>query len=898
MDALMARLRAFVRSVRAGLFGRAARDAELDDELAAFVDQLTDRYEAQGLSPDDARRAALLATGGVTQVKEATRDAWLDRYSQAFDREMKYALRGLRRSPAFVVIAVLTLGIGVGGATAIVSVISAVLLQPLPAVARPDELFTIERVMPKGSLDDFSYADYIDFRDRSTSINGLAAYNGTSIAIDHPRAGKSRVWISYVSDNFFTVLGVRAYAGRLFDSGEVGRYSGPPVVVIGYDLWKNRFKADSSVLGSTMRIGDQVVTIIGIAPEGFVGTMRLHPMEVWIPFVAFNRITRLPDDELHDRAYTMMRTIGRRAPGATLADVRRDIGAISDHLAVTYPEDKNRGVRIFEGTGMTDGERADVKRTPRLLAIAMLLLLLIACANVAGLTLVRAAAKRRELATRLALGASRASLVRQLAIEAAIVAMLSGIVGIAIAQILTRTAVVMKTVVSVRGIEYALDWRTLGGSLTLTGVVALLVATVPAFQVSRTDIGILMKDGAGGAIRSRSRAQRLLVVGQVAASLIMLGSAAVLFAAFRRTLHIDPGFDSTGLKWVMVRTDKFDTTAQRRFVADVVLRSRSDPSLGPIALTSAAPPAPWQALSRVFRGEETPTQQALNEPGFTDGSRAYVDAISDDLFKVLRVPFVLGRDFTTEEVETTAPVAIVSRRLADELWPGQNPLGRMISWPTARGPQRAPMRVIGVVADIHHSTLAGGPSPVLYVPNTMRLRLSPLLLYRDHGGAQSSTLRTLLKSMNAEIEGDDLVATNFVDDDMARQRVVSAWSGVFGVIALLLAASGVYGVIAQSVYQRTRELAVRAAVGARPGQLLRLVLSDGVRLSAFGAIIGAIGVILSFRVFRSMFPGMEAVDLRAAAISVIVLAAATLLASFIPARRAASLNPVDALRSD
>src|SRR3569833_3313559 len=276
-----------------------------------------------------------------------------------------------------------------------------------------------------------------------------------------------------------------------------------------------------------------------------------------------------------------------------------------------------------------------------------------------------------------------------------------------------------------------------------------------------------MKDGAGGAIRSRSRAQRLLVVGQVAASLILLGSAAVLFAAFRRTLHIDPGFDSTGLNWVMFRTDKFDTTALRRFVTDVVLRSRSDPSLGPIALTSAAPPAPWQALSRVFRGEETPTQQALNEPGFTDGSRAYVDAISDDLFKVLRVPFVLGRDFTTEEEETTAPVAIVSRRLADELWPGQNPLGRMISWPTARGPQRAPMRVMGVVADIHHSPLAGGPSPVLYVPNTMRLRLSPLLLYRDHGGAQSSTLRTLLKSMNAEIAVDALVATNFVDDDMA-----------------------------------------------------------------------------------------------------------------------------------
>jgi predicted permease len=628
--------------------------------------------------------------------------------------------------------------------------------------------------------------------------------------------------------------------------------------------------------------------------------MRLHPMEVWIPFVALNEITNAPADELHDRAYTMLRIVGRRAPGATVADVRRDLGAISQRLSAAYPEDEHRDIRVFEGTGMTDGERADVKRTPRLLSIAMAMLLLIACANVAGLTLVRAAAKRRELATRVALGASRASLVRQLAIEAGIIAALSGFVGIAIAQVLVRTAAIMQTVAPVRKLQPALDWPTLAVAFAMTATVALLVAMLPAVQVSRTDISILMKDGAGGAIRSRSRAQRLLVVTQVAASLIMLASASVLFGAFRRTLHIDPGFDTVGLKWVSVSVPNthFDTAEARRFVDDVVSRARSDARIGPIALTSAAPPAPWLQLSRVFRGEDTPSRESLNDPKFTDGSRAYVDAISTDLFKVLRVPMLVGRDFTAEEVRTRAPVAIVTRRLADELWPHENPLGRMISWPTTRGPARPPMRVVGVAADIHHSTHAGGPSPVLYVPDAMRLRSSPLLLYRDHGGMQSNALRGVLASVQADLEVDDLVSTNLVDDDLARQRVVSAWIGVFGVIALFLAAIGVYGIIAQSVYQRTRELAVRAAVGARPIDLLRLILNDGVRLGLAGGVIGTMGVVATFRVLRAMFADMQTVDLSAAGIAIVALALAMLLASFIPARRAAALNPVDALRSD
>lgn len=901
MHPTLARLRAFARSIRRNTVARDEHDADLDAELHAYVDQLADRYEHDGLSPTDARRAALVATGGVTQVKEATRDAWLGRRVAELAREFRYAFRSLRRAPGFVIVAVLTLGLGIGGATTIASVISAVLFQKLPAVARPDELFTVERVNANGDLDDLSYADYLDIRDRATTIAGLSAYNGTWLTTEDERAGRGRAWISYVSDNFFTTLGVHAVLGRTFAASEVGRYTATPVAVLGYKLWQTRYKGDSSVVGSTIKLADQPVTIIGVAPEGFIGAMRLHAMEMWVSLITMQQITNSPMDDLHKRDFGSFRIIGRRAGTATIADVRRDVDRLSAQLAATYVEDRGRSTRVWSGTGMTADERDDAARTPRMLSIAIAVLLLIACANVAGLSLVRAAAKRRELATRLALGASRGALARQLVIETTVIAVAAAGVGIAIATVLLRSATIMTSVAAVRELRYTLDWRTLVAAFFVTTTIALLVAVVPAFQVSRTDIGLLMKDGAGGAVRARSRTQRLLVIAQVAASLVMLASASTLFGAFQRTLRIDPGFDTVGLRRVLVNVSgkRFDSIETRRFANELLMRARADTRIGTLALTSAALPAPWMNASRVFRAEDAPSGTALADPAFTGGSRAYVDAISDGYFSVLGVPILLGRDFTPDEVIGRASVAIISRRLADALWPRQNPLGRVIAWPSARGVARPPVTVVGVVGDVHHATLSGGPSPVMYLPDVTRLRSSPFLIYRAHGGVATAALSQLLASMKSDLSLTGENATNLVDDDLLRQRIVSAWIGVFGVVALLLATIGVYGVIAQSVYQRTRELAVRAAVGARPGELLRHVLADGVRLAAFGTMLGALGVALAFQsLLRTSFVGMQVRDLATSAIGVVVLAMATLLASFIPARRAARLSPADALRSD
>src|SRR5687768_9876261 len=430
VTAVIARLVAAARSLWSNLARRDRVDEALDDELRAYVELLAAEYERGGMAPEMARRAALVDTGGITQVKEATRDAWLGDTLATTSRELRYALRSLRRSPTFLVVAVVTLAIGIGGATAVFTVINASLLRPLPAVEAPDRLVSVERVLPSGALDEFSYPDFVDLRERSTALAALAAYNGTPMALaDTTPAGQ--VMVGYVSDDFFTVLGARPALGAFFGTMQAaGPTDQAEVVVLGHALWKRRFGGARTVLGSTVTLDGHPFTVIGVAPPGFVGAMARYPMEMWIPVASGGR----PSPTLHGLNLTSRRTgwvrlIGRLVPGKTVADAQTDLTTTSPWLASTHATNKRLSVVVFPGSGMSVEDRAQVSRLPRLLAMAVGLLLLIACAHAASLTLIRSATRRRELATRLALGASRAVLVRQVVVEGAIVAIASGVLG-------------------------------------------------------------------------------------------------------------------------------------------------------------------------------------------------------------------------------------------------------------------------------------------------------------------------------------------------------------------------------------------------------------------------------------------------------------------------------------
>lgn len=899
------RILVLLRSLWRTVARRDRLETALDDELRAYVDFLTAEYERAGMLPALARRAALIETGGIEQVKEATRGAWIGHELTAITRELRYALRSLRRSWGFLAVAVITLALGIGGATAVFTVINASLLRPLAAVREPHRLVTVERVQTGPTplqVAELSYLDYRDLAEQTMTLTGLAAFNGTSMALKDA-AGSSRAWVSVVSDNFFTVLGVRPATGRLFAAVDTSaaEMDGDQIVVLGYALWQHRFGGSASVIGSALELDGRAFTIIGVAPPGFIGAMAQNRMELWIPLAMGGRVSPVVEGlDPSSRQSDWLRLVGRLAPGKTVEAAQRDLAGIAARLEAAYPTNRGRTVAVLRGAGMTAEERAEVSRVPRLLAATVALLLLIACGNVATLSLVRAAARRRELATRVALGASRATLVRQVVLEGALIAAGAGVLGVIISQLLVRSSTLVRTAVSMPDLDLHLDLRVLGVALAASGLATILVSLLPAVQVLRIAPGALLKDG-GGPVR-RSPGQRALVAAQVGASLVMLSAASVIFGAFQRILDTHGDVDPRGLTYAMldVESSISDQEGRRAFYEAVLARVGSGPGIAGAAVTSSVPPLPWSMRASVFRQGEEPPPETLIGRELELGLRVNAVMVSGDFFDVMRVPLVRGRAFLTSDDERSPPVAIVSRRLADALWPAQDPVGRLLVWPSGNATARPPLRVVGVAADTRDLSLTGSPL-AMYVPFRQRPHSSLVLAVRAHGDSPvpPSTLRRIVADIDprvAMLGGQTLHEQ--LRNETRPQRTASAWIGVFGALALLLASLGLYGVVAQGVLQRRRELAVRAAVGASPGRILATVLGDGMRLVAVGAVAGGLGSIAAFRILRSIFSGVQTVDMRSAVAAAAVLVITMLATAYLPARRAATLDPSDALRCD
>ena len=901
---MITELIARLRSLRTNLGRRTEVDRQLDEELRAYVDLLAAEYERKGMSPNVARRTAMIETGGIQQVKEATRAEWMGESFVSTARELRYTVRSLRRSPVFLAVAVLTLAIGIGGATAVFTVINASLLRPLPAAADPQRLVTVERVQQTGVVAEFSYPDFRDLATQATALEGLAAFNGTSMTIEDP-AGSDRAWVSYVSDNFFDVLGVRPAAGRLFRASDPSGQGGEAeqVVVLGDAIWRKRFGGSLAVIGSTVKLDGRIFTIIGVAPPGFLGAMTTHPMDVWIPItVAGGPAPALFDVDFTSRRESWLRLVGRLAPGSTAADAQRDLAGIAARLASVHPTNEGRSVQVQPGAGMTAEERADMSRVPRLLAGAVTLLLLIACGNVAGLSLVRAAARRRELATRIALGASRVVLVRQVVLEGAVIGAAAGVLGILLAQLFVRSAALVHTVVPMQHLELGLDGRVLAVALTASALTALLVSLMPALQLFAVPPGAVLKDGGAGAGRRRT-GQRVLVAAQVGASVVLLAGAAIVYTAFQRVLTAHDSSAPHGLMDVGVDVRESLPNAAERlaFYRAVLERVRSEPTIAGAALTNTVPPFQWSGRVPVFREGEAPPPGTVAGRALESAMRAQPIAVSEGFFDVMRIPIVRGRGFTTSDDERAEPVAIVSRRMADELWPGADPIGQRIVWATpASGVPLPPVRVVGVAADTRDLSPSAPPPLAVYLPFTQR-PTPHILLVRARGNTPVSpaTVRRIAAEVNpaVAVRGGRTLFDR-LRAEAQPQWTASTWIAAFGGIALLLASIGLYGVVAQGVVQRRRELAVRSALGATPGGLLATVLGDGMRIVAIGATVGGLGAIAAFRVLAALFTGVHAVDVRVACAAAAMLGVATMVAAYVPARRASRLNPVDALRSD
>ncbi|HET7563849.1 MAG TPA: ABC transporter permease [Gemmatimonadaceae bacterium] len=885
------------------LVRRRAVEHDLDDELRDYLERLTEEKIHAGLSPDAARRAARLEMGGVERVKEDVRDSRLGAAIDALARDVRQSVRSLRRAPLFTAVAVLTLALGLGANTAIFSVIDAMLLRPLPGVREPDRLVAFQRVQPTDIFDNFGYPDYLDYRDRARTLSGVAAYSSSTLNLGANSA--ERIRGNLVTGNYFATLGVHAAVGRLIQPADDGAPGATPVVVLSDDLWRDTFGGDRSVIGSTVTLDGYPYTVIGIAPRGFRGTTTGVATQLWIPMsMQPLAMPTMSKGALQERAWGFLVIFGRLKPGVSMAQAEADLRGIARQLELAYPQtNSGRTVSLVRGLGMFPDDRAEMHRMLTLLLGAVSLLLLIACTNVAGLLLVRASVRQREMAARLALGAGRARLVRQLLTEGVLLASMAGALGLAMAFTIARFATaVLPTSPELGQLDITLDGRVLAFTLAATVVTGVILSMLPALRASQVDPMTVLKEGTPGSGRRRSLAQRLLVVTQVATAVVLLTSASVVLSTLHRLLTSDPGFATRDVAMASVDlvSQGYTEARGRAFVRELLQRLAATPGIRSAALARRAPPGDGGSRVSIFHPGEEPPQAELRGREFELGLRVDLNQVSPGYFRTVGIRLTRGRDFTPHDDPNAPRVVIVNEQLAQRFWPGEDPIGKLLSQPSLVGPPNAPLEVIGVVANHRAGSLAIEPSLLMYIPVLQRYDGRAVIVAASGDPASAiDVIRRTVASLDRTLPVYSAqTMQQHLAQELWEQRAVASWIGAFGVLAVVLSGLGLYGVVAQSVAQRTRELSIRVALGAEPSRLTHFVVGEGMRLVAAGFVLGVPSAVLATRVVRASVSSPTHANPVWMIAGVAVLVVVMLVASYLPARRAARANPVDALRCE
>jgi predicted permease len=810
-------------------------------------------------------------------------------------QDIRYAVRTLLKSPGFTAVAVLTLGLGIGANTAVFTLVNAALFRAPPGT-RPHELvwlaatrdFPDQPGRPRSYQRRFSMPEYRDYVVRTTSFTGLSAYQDVALALGSG-GEPERVGGLLVSGNYFQVLGLLPAAGRFFVPEEDRDPGAHPVVVLSHGLWRRRFASDSSVVGTGITVNGRRFTVVGVAPPGFVGIQLGEPSELFMPLamvaVAMPRSAEL----LEQRYASWLQIVGRLKPRGTAAAAGAEVGTVAAQLAQAYPE-------TMEGTsaevsplsgGLDPGNRREALPIFVLLMAVPALVLLIACANVANLLLARAAGRRREIGIRLALGATRWRLLRQLLTESVLLALCAGAAGMLLSFWLNDILLAVSRAPT--EIELALkpDVRVLAFTLVVAVTTGLLFGLVPALGATRPDLAPALKERLG-----RSRLARAFVVAQVAISLILLVTAGLFLRSLDKALDVNPGFDPANRISLSFDLGIQGYTDRQRgvFYARLLERIRAIPGVRAASLASPLP------LSGRVIGSAVSLEGVDPDAA---GVPVNLGAFAPEYFETMGAPLMRGRDFAATDGPGAPLVAIVNETLARRLWGNEDPLGRRLRLYGRDEPYR---EVVGVAKDGKYDELTESPRGFLFLPERQHADLSDISLVvktagdpRQLTGALSAAVHELDPALPIfRLETLEQALRNRLD----KERGASSLLGVFGTLALLLAALGLYGVMAYAVTQRTREIGIRVALGARQADVLRQFVGEGVRLAAVGVVIGmALSVALT-RVIARFLYGVTATDATTFAAGAALLCAVAVLASWFPARRAARVDPMIALRAE
>jgi predicted permease len=811
-------------------------------------------------------------------------------------KDIRYAIRSLIKRPGFVAIAVITLALGIGANTAIFSLVNTVLLRSLP-VERPGEIVSVAARGKNDSFSAFSYPNYKDFRDRNEVLSGLLVYRFVPLSLSRG-GGNERIWGYEVSGNYFDVLGVKAIQGRTFLPDEDKTKLSSPVVVLSYDSWQRRFAGDPNLVGKDVLINNHQFRVIGIAPDGFKGTEFVYSPEIWLP-ASMMEWAEPGADWIDDRNSKNFFAIGRLKSGVNSRQAEASLNLLSQQLGKEYP-DSNEGQTVKVGPPgfiLPDLRGAVVSFTWVMMA-AVGLVLLVTCTNLAGLMLARATDRRKEIAIRLAMGANRLRLIRQLLTESILLSFVGGAAGLLLALWILKVLLALKPPIDFPlALDVGVDWRVLLFSFGVSIAAGAIFGLAPALQATRPNLVGTLKDTAaqGGAARTRLRS--VLVVAQIAISLVVLIAAGLVVRTLQQLQTMNPGFDPQNALTMSfdLGLQGYDEARGQQFYRQLMDRVRSLPGVE-AATVSSYIPLSLNYNSRTIFVEGTRTERGDNAPLAMNASAG------PDYFKTMRTSLLQGREFNEQDQEKSERVAIVNetfvRRMMPELQNSAEAVGKRFSFHGPDGPFR---RIVGVAAAGKYFNIAEEPRPFVWTPMTQDYQSSGILLVRTKGNPEPlfGAVRAEVQSLDANLPLYDVkTLTEHMKFALFPAKVAATVLGVFGLVALMLSAIGVYGITSYAVAQRTHEIGIRLALGAQLGDVLRLVLSHGLKLTLIGAAIGLFGAYLATRAITSVLYGVSATDpLTFGGVSLLLIGVA-LVASYVPARRATKVEPLIALRNE
>ena len=865
-------------------------DRDLTDELAYHIERETDRNMASGLTRAEARRRALVSVGGVEKTKEQHRDARGNRWLVDASADVRYALRGLRHNPVLAATAILTLAVAIGANAAIFSAVDAVLLQPLP-FANPSRLVVIGENNPEFNwhLSEAAPANFFDWRARVRGLSdamAYASYQQTPTLLVN--GAPHRVTSSSVTGTFFSVLGVHPQAGRFFQNDDVWSNGGAPLVVISDRLWREQFGADPAIVGKSISLDGRPSTVVGIAPRRFA--FPWDNVDVWTPF----GWPRSAAGQTWFRRVHLARVVARLRDGVSIETANSQLHAVAAQLRAEYPE-TNR---------LMDAELAPLHRflvgDTRLPLLVLLgaagLLLTIACANVGNLQLIRAAGREREFALRVALGAGRSRLIRQALTDSLVLSVIGGAAGLVLGTLGTRTLGALVPPGMLRVGTLGVDWRVTWYVLAVTVACGLLFGLTPAAWAARLDPGEPLKAGSRGSAHGArvTRWGRRLVVGEVALALVMTVGAALLARSYALLAQVDPGFDAHNViaATIALPGTRYDSASKiETFFDELIARVRAAPGVVGAAAISHVPlttPA-WSSEFSI----EGPSAGHFSTP-------LVHRELTGDYFRVMRVPLLRGRTLTP--ADRGAPYAVViNDALARQIFRGRDPVGQRIAYDRVPDSTSVWRTIVGVVGNEHQASPATPPEPEVFEPLMEEPTRQMTVVARTTGdpAAMAPAIRRMVAGLDPRLAITDVQTMDAVRDaSMARERFLLTLLSMFAFVGLVLAVVGVYGIVAQLVRARRREMGIRLALGADPGTVRWLVVRYGLRLAGAGVVIGTVVALAATRSMTRLLYGVAPSD----PVAIVAVAAAVLgaafVASFVPGVRAGNVEPIVELRRE